>query len=176
MWQGELFSPYGHVEVYYKNTDTSYITKRIFFSKGHTKIVLTKETDEAKYFTVDEKSSTNIAMYEAMGGTELKAYTKVMLDSIMRHIYRNRKYFSQDENLLNENRALQWIHTGQQMEFIRSHPDVYVSYWTFLTEMAHRRDINPDTLKALFDEFPATIKTSKSGAHVAEQIRIKKPC
>lgn len=170
-WQGNLFSPYGHIDVYYKNTDTTTQSQKIFFKKGTTEISLV--ADDQNHFTVDDKHSTNIELYDDLGGEEMKAHTKESLDTVMSFIYKNRQYFSRDTTLLNHHFSLFDAYRERQLDFIRKNPQLYVSSWTFLTEFLIGKT-NPDTLQAVFSRLPASFRNSGSGAYISREISARK--
>ncbi|WP_423737272.1 TlpA family protein disulfide reductase [Chitinophaga caseinilytica] len=173
-WKGELFSPYGFIQIDYKNSDTSNIFKRIFFPKGRATVVLTSEPDPGKYFSVDEKRSENIVMYEALGGAAMDAFVKPSFDIFISFYHKNKHRLGADTSLVNRAFALGDSAGLAEIAFIRQHPQLYVSYWTFLTRIYKSRLLSNAEIKEFYDnKIPASFKNTKSGIYLANQIQTK---
>ncbi|WP_126244193.1 TlpA family protein disulfide reductase [Chitinophaga rhizosphaerae] len=173
-WNGELFSPYGLIQIDYKDSDSTYIYKRIFFPKGRSVISLTSEPDPAKYYSVDEKNSENIVMYDALGGAAMDAFVKPDLDKLYSYYHKNKHRIGADTSVVNRAFALGDSVALAEIAFIRQNPQLYVSYWTLLTRVIKTKHLSPAQLKEFYDtKVPESIKNTKSGTYLANQIQTK---
>jgi thiol-disulfide isomerase/thioredoxin len=175
-WRGGLHAPFGYISLNYPNSDTTYIEKKLFFRKGYSKLFIASSPNANEYYFIDEKSSVNIISYEKMGGDKLGSYIKGRLDIAFNFYFKNKNKFGVDAALLREGFALFDTVTLKTFEFIRLHPDLYISFWTLLTDITQtsKHIIPPDTLMRFYNTaLPNKYKQTEAGKYLGSVIQNK---
>jgi thiol-disulfide isomerase/thioredoxin len=173
-WQGELFSPFGHITIRYNNSDTTSIIKEAFFKKGDVKVYLTQLPDANEYYAIDERSSINVISYTKMGGAALDTFVKDEVNARNDFIRENKSKFGTDNAVLQNAFSLANAVIYKKLEFIRQFPTLYISFWTFLNEIVKANLVSPDTLMAFYNSvLPDKYKSSASAKHLARALQNK---
>ncbi|WP_346318547.1 TlpA disulfide reductase family protein [Chitinophaga sp. YIM B06452] len=173
-WNGELFSPFGFIILGYKNSDTSSVITKVFFKKGRSEVSLASSSIPGQFYALDEKSSVNVIPYNDMGGAKYDAFKKEKEDVLLNFYYNNRSSFGKDPALVNKAFTLSDSLTAKKLEFINQFPDLYISFWVFISEMFRVTPPGPEKLLELYDtKFPVKFKSSKAGRYVESTLRNK---
>lgn len=173
-WNGELFAPFGFVMIGYKNSDTSSIVTKVFFKKGRSKVSLASSPVPGQFYSIDERSSVNVVSYNALGGAEYESFKKEKEDILLNFYYNNRSNLGKEPALVNKAFALSDSLTAKKLEFINRSPDLYISFWVFISEMFRVNSPGAEKLLELYStKFPDNFKRSKAGEYVANTLRNK---
>ncbi|MBS0030820.1 TlpA family protein disulfide reductase [Chitinophaga sp. 22321] len=173
-WRGELFAPFGYIAIGYKTSDTSSIMRYAFFRKGSTEVHLSPLSDIKEYYTIDEKTSINTIPYKEMGGEMFQSFIKEKEEAFFAFYFRNKNIFGSNQDTLQKAFALGDSIGYKKIAFIRQYPDLYISFWTLLTESVHSIFLKPDSLMQLYkDVVSADYKDSKAAIHLHNIIQNK---
>jgi len=173
-WSGELFSPYGHILIGYCDSNTTVVTKQLFFKKGSSTIYLDLSLNVVEYFCIGKKSSDNIIPYGEMGGDALDLFLKEKNEICGDFLRKNVRKIGSDFAVTREASALSDSVTYKKIEFIRQYPDLYVSFWTFLSSIVKTGMLSPDSLMVYYNTFlPAKYKRNKAAEKLLATIQNK---
>ena len=173
-WHGELFAPFGLIMIGYRNSDTSSVITKVFFKKGRSEVSLAASPVADQFYSLDEKASVNVFPYNDMGGAQYDAFKKEKDDILLNFYYNNRSQFGKDTNLVNKAFMLSDSLTAKKLEFIGQSPNLYISFWIFITEMFKAKSPDPEKLLELYNtKFPENFKRSKAGAYIVSNLRNK---
>lgn len=170
-WKGELFSPFGFVEIEYHNSDTSITFKKFFFKKGNCSIYIDKTSNRDTLHIIP---SINLVSYDIMGGSLLDSFAKKDYDTLI-HFYRvNRKRFGKDPMLIHKTFLLGDTLNYRKIEFIKQYPDSYIAFWIFATDIVKLDLFKPDSLMNIYNNvLTDKYKNSKAASYLVSLIKNK---
>jgi thiol-disulfide isomerase/thioredoxin len=173
-WHGALFAPFGYVLIGYKNSDTSSVITKVFFKKGKSEISLVVSSIPDRYYMLDEKASVNIVPYKQLGGAAYDSFIKKSEDSLLAFYHKHKNSFGRDPELVERAFVLSDSLVARKIAFIRQHPDLYISFWLFTTEIVRTKLLSPEKLMELYDtKLPDNFKRTRAGEHAAVLVRNK---
>lgn len=174
VWSGELYAPFGYILIMYSNNDTISIQKKVFFRVGYSKLLIASSPNTNEYYIIDEKSSVNLVSYEKMGGDKLDIYIKDKVDAANDFLRKNKHKLGLDKDVLQKAFALFDAKIPKTFEFIRQNPELYISFWTLLTDIVKTPFIAPDTLMKFYNTaLPNKFKQSVAGKYLGCVIQNK---
>lgn len=173
-WKGLLFSPFGHISILFHPNDTAGCVKNLFFTTGESTITILPSNSTGECITVMIDSSSTLKTYKEFGGALLDSFTMPEY-KVMIAFYKNNK-----DKFINEPALLQRaIQLGdsfgfRKIEFIKQHPNLYISTWVFQNEIVKSNLMSPDSLMRFFNLIisPA-YKKSEAGQYLSKIIQNK---
>lgn len=173
-WNGALYSPFGFIMIEYRTSDTSSIITKVFFKKGRSEVSLASSPIMGQLYALDEKSSVNVIPYNTLGGAKYDAFKQEKENILLSFYYNNRNSFGKDTALVNKAFVLSDSLTAKKLAFINQSPDLYISFWIFISESFKSAFPSAEKLLELYNtKFPDNFKKSKAGEYVASTLRNK---
>jgi len=172
--EGALFAPFGLIEVGYKQSDSLIIIKRCFYKKGRAVLRLGAVPDISGYFAIDEQGSVNLVSYKRLGGADHDAFLKPANDTMIRFYKENKDRFGTEPALLQKAFALGDAILYKELEFVKQHPDLYISFWAFQNGIIRTDLLTPDSLLVFYQTvLPGKYKNSEAARYTLNLLKNK---
>ncbi|MCF3110499.1 TlpA family protein disulfide reductase [Niabella sp. CC-SYL272] len=173
-WNGSLFAPFGLIEIGYKKSDSTTAIKRCFFKKGPSVLKLIMVADSLAYYAIDERGSANMVSYKSMGGANYDAFIKPHYDTLIRFYQDNKARLGTEPALLEKAFALGDVIFYKNLEFIKQHPNLYLSLWIFQNSIIQSALLPPDSLLVFYQTIlPDKYKNSPAAQHTRNLLQNK---
>lgn len=173
-WCGELYAPLGYLAFLFKDSDSTYLEKKVFFKSGNSRVCLAGSRDSSGYYEIDLQQSENVVSYAQMGGELFDAYIKNVSKARSDYLKINRRKLGIDTIL---QKAIDLSHAivYKKFDFIIHHPDLYLSSWAFRDDIVNSELFTPDTLLNVYKNrlTNQSYKKSKAGSYLLHLIENK---